>query len=161
MSNLLIKISSYGILFLALSFFIHAQPPERMGERMQALKKIKLLEVLDLKEEESDKFLIKYNSVEKNIREKQDQIRDISEELEDALRDNKDDKELANLSSKLLKAHQEFQDAISRRFTDIKGILNEKQFAKYLVFEKKFLDKMKEILKDRKDRPDPEERRRK
>lgn len=161
MLNLLIKISSYTIVLIAFVLSANAQPPERMGERMQALKKIKLLEVLDLKEEESDKFLIKYNAIEKNIREKQEQLRDISEDLEDALRDNKDDKELANLSSKLLKAHQEFQEATGKRFTDIKEVLNEKQFAKYLVFEKKFLEKMKEMLKDRKDRPDPDERRRK
>lgn len=160
MLNLLIKISSFVVLLLAFILSAHAQPPEKMGERMQALKKIKLLEVLDLKEEESDKFLIKYNAVEKNIRDKQDQLRDISEDLEDALRDGKNDKELAILNSKLLKAHQDFQDANSKRFTDIREVLSETQFAKYLIFEKKFLEKMKEMLKDKRDRPDQEDRKR-
>jgi len=160
MLNSMIKISLLVVIVLSFTFSVNAQPPERMGERMQALKKIKLLEILDLKEEESDKFLVKYNALEKNIKEKQDQLKDVSDDLEDALRDNKDDKELAELSSKVLKAHKDFQDAVSKRFTEMKEVLNEKQFAKYLVFEKKFLDKVKEILKDRKDRPDPEDRKR-
>jgi len=160
MLNSMIKISLLVLIVLSFTFSVNAQPPERMGERMQALKKIKLLEILDLKEEESDKFLIKYNALEKNIKEKQDQLKDVSDDLEDALRDNKDDKELAELSSKVLKSHKDFQDAVSKRFTEMKEVLTEKQFAKYLVFEKKFLDKVKEILKDRKDRPDPEDRKR-
>jgi len=160
MLNSMIKISLLVLIVLSFTFSVNAQPPERMGERMQALKKIKLLEILDLKEEESDKFLVKYNALEKNIKEKQDQLKDVSDDLEDALRDNKDDKELAELSSKVLKSHKDFQDAVSKRFTEMKEVLTEKQFAKYLVFEKKFLDKVKEILKDRKDRPDPEDRKR-
>ncbi len=160
MLNSMIKISLLVVIVLSFTFSVNAQPPERMGERMQALKKIKLLEILDLKEEESDKFLIKYNALEKNIKEKQYQLRDVSDDLEDALRDNGDDKELAELSSKVIKAHKDFQDAVSKRFTEIKEVLNDKQFAQYLVFEKKFLDKVKEILKDRKDRPDPEDRKR-
>lgn len=161
MLNLLIKISSFAAVLFAIVATVNAQPPERMGERMQALKKIKLLEVLDLNEEEADKFLVKYNAVEKNIRDKQDQLKEVSDDLEDALRDNKDEKELATLNSKLLKAHNEFQDATSKRFTDLREVLNEKQFSKYLVFEKKFLEKMKEMLKDRRERPDPDDRKRK
>ncbi len=143
--NFILLVSIFFITFSN----INAQPPHKVGERMRTLKKMKLLEVLDLNEEISDKFLSKYNVLEKNIKDKRDQLNTANNQLEDALKKNKSDKELSDLSNKLLSAEQDYQQALNKRFDEMKDILTTKQYAQYLVFEKKFLEKVKDIIKNR------------
>ncbi|HRP01642.1 MAG TPA: hypothetical protein PLE30_03235 [Candidatus Kapabacteria bacterium] len=138
------------MIFLIFSFSLaFAQPNNKRAEKVQKLKKEKLVEFMNLSESESTKFLAKYNEVEKNISNKHSALKTLNDDLEHALKENKSNKELSDLSNKLLNAHHEYQAAISNRFEEFKNILNEKQFAQYLVFEKKFLKKIRDVLKKR------------
>jgi len=112
------------------------------------LKKIKLLEVLDLNEADADKFLVKYNASESNIRDKHDALKLANDELELALRAKQSDKELNDKINKMMISQQNVQDALANRLKEFKELLTPVQFAKYLVFEKKFMERLKNFMRD-------------
>lgn len=75
-----------AIILIAVQSNIFAQPAFRAKERIAEFKKMKLLEVLDLDEKSSEKFLAKYNSAEKAIREKQEKLDEAILDLEYLIR---------------------------------------------------------------------------
>lgn len=157
MLKLNLKILLGGLLLIIFSDIAYSQPAEKAGERIMMLKKMRLLEILNLPEQDADKFLIKYNTAENNIKEKQKAIDDAAKELEEAIKSNASDKDLNDKIKKMMSVQKDLQDAILNKFNSMKEILNTKQYAKLLLFEKRFLEKLRELMmdgpKDGNDRP--------
>ncbi|MDR0927109.1 MAG: hypothetical protein LBO69_05020 [Ignavibacteria bacterium] len=115
--------------------------PQKTKERMDMVKKMKLLEILDLDSSKSEKFLQKYCVFEKKIEENRKQQRKVAELLDDQLRKmNKGDdgKKFAPVNDSLLALQEEFNKLICEKQKTLKPILSDVEFAKYLNFENNF-----------------------
>jgi len=135
------------IFTLAFGFTYSQKPPKKAIERIQSLKKIKLLEVLELNEAESDKFLVKYNEYEKNVLDKYKKLEDATEELHKAIIDE-DYKNIDKLSENYIIANKELNQSIQDKYENIKKLLPKEKFAKYLIFERRFQEELrKQIFK--------------
>lgn len=141
----------FSLFFLAMSMSLYSQP-HKAKERISMLKKIKLIEVLDLDEKESDKLIVKYSAWENKIEEQMKNFDDAEDDLRKAIKSDK----LENIkkqSDNFIKARANILKIADDRDKDMKSILTEVQFAKYLIFEKKFRKELGEqIMKKRRNR---------
>ncbi len=126
-----------------------AQPPFHAKERISEFKKIKLLEILDLDEQASDKFLAKYNTAEKIIGEKLEKIQDAMFDLEYALRKKASKEEISKNTQKVMDAQRDLTNTMFEQQKEIRSVLNEEQFAKYLLFENRFRGELQRLLIER------------
>jgi hypothetical protein len=147
--NYNIKKFIYLSLFFALCTGLTAQPAEHARERIEMLKKMKLLEILNLKENEADKFLVKYNSTEQTIKEKQKNLDLAADELGLSLRANANEKEIIEKTNKMLQNQKELQDAMTKKYEVMKEVLAPKDFAKYVIFEKRFVERLRKLIMDK------------
>jgi Spy/CpxP family protein refolding chaperone len=144
-----IKILIFISLFLSLSAVIVAQPAEHARERIEMLKKLRLLEILNLKENEADKFLVRYNTSEQAIKDKQNNLDLAGDELELSLRANSNEKEIIEKTNKMLQSQKELQDAMTKKYDTMKEVLAPKDFAKYVIFEKRFVERLRKLIMDK------------
>jgi hypothetical protein len=122
------------------------------------LKKSKLLDILDLNEEASNRFLSKFTTYEKKLHEQKKQIDETSADLEDGLRKGISKDDLNKKSQKLLEAQMKLQDMNIEKLKAMKDVLNETEYAKYLVFEDRFPKELQRMLFKRQKDKGPEDR---
>lgn len=138
----------YSILIILISSQLFAQP-KKAKERISMIKKIKLLEVLDLDEKQSDLVISKYSAWEKKIESQLESFDKAEEDLVSAIKKG-DKKVIIAETDKFIKQKDLLVSVALERDDDMKTILNETQYAKYLIFEKKFRKELGEqIMKHR------------
>ncbi len=125
-----------------------SQPAEFARERMETLKLVKILEILDLKEDEADKFIGKYKSLEKAVKDKSDKLEILNDELRLALKKDANDKEIKELTDKFLVVQNEFFMANMEKLKSMQSFLNQQNYAKFLIFEMNFHKKLRNMLMD-------------
>lgn len=142
----------YSILFIIFFQTIAFSQPMKMHERLFTVKKVKLMEYMNLDENKANKLLIlvtKYENELKNLNEK---IKNLSEKL---------DKDLDNLSeSELKKRNDELTDYLNKitninknKLSEARSLLSEKEYAKFQIFEYKFaLELRKHLFDNRKNK---------
>lgn len=123
-----------------------AQRNIKAKERIEQVKKVKLLEVLELDEKAADKFLAKYTAWENKIKDKREANETLAQELELAIKKKADKAEIAKLSAKFMENMNEFHKMMIDRNNDIKTILDEVQFAKFLIFEESFFRDIQKVM---------------
>jgi hypothetical protein len=109
-------------------------------ERMDMVKKMKMIEVMELDEAKSEKFLLKFNDYNKRTEENRKRHRELVAKLDDAIKNNL--KEITQLNIQVMNSNEEFNKINSEKIHELKGILSETEFAKYLVFENKFINEV-------------------
>jgi hypothetical protein len=112
----------------------------RAKERMNMVKKMKMIEVMELDEAKSEKFLAKFNAYSKQLEDKRKQHRELVNKLDDAMKNNS--KEVPALTEQLLNSQDELNKINSEKTRDLRTILSETEFAKYLVFENNFINEV-------------------
>lgn len=125
-----------------------AQPAHKAMERMEQLKKIKLLEILDLDEAQAEKFLIKYNASEKAIEEKKLALDKAIEMMNNRIEEGASKTEIAKVSDQVLALQIELSNALTDKFKNMKSILDEVNFAKFLSFEHSFVRELRKNIMD-------------
>ncbi|GAB5465491.1 MAG: hypothetical protein Kapaf2KO_09270 [Candidatus Kapaibacteriales bacterium] len=138
-----------AILVVASIFFVNISNAKdgKLQDRLLEMKKIKMLEELDLDSDKADKLLVKFNSLEKQISESMDNLSESVDELEKVL------SEKGNISSALANTklmHKQLLDAQELKMSELEKVLGAEDFARYLVFEKNFREELNEKLKNRK-----------
>lgn len=119
-------------------------------ERIKTMKKIRLLEILKLDANTSDKFLVKYNEYETKIEKKMEEIRANLKELKNILEEsNKTNPVIKEKVNSLNKLQAELHNTILDRDKEMKTVLDEYTYAKYLVFEMGFKDKIVEKMMEK------------
>ncbi len=145
---------AFMIALTTMNLSAQGMPPRAM-ERIQSLKKVKLLEVLDLNEAEADKFIVKFNELEKNVTEKFKALDKATDELRKAVQDE-DYKNIDKLNADYLKANEELTKAVQFKFESMSKILSKENFAKYVLFERRFQEEVrKQIMEKRQDKDRP------
>ncbi|MFC2131703.1 hypothetical protein ACFLSQ_09735 [Bacteroidota bacterium] len=115
-----------------------AQPPHKAMDRIKQMKKMKLLDILDLSEEEADKFIVRYNSWDKKIDKQKEKIDKLADELMEAVKGDTPKEELKKKSGILLNAQEKFFGLQVEKLHAMKAILDVKNYARFLIFEDRF-----------------------
>jgi hypothetical protein len=142
------------LLLVILSISISNAQPNKMVERIKTLKKIRMIDYLKLPEEKAEKFLIKYSAFASRTEDKNKEIEEAIDNLNEHV-SNKAIAEIKSSTAKVEKLQAELLSIEQEKNQAFKQMLTETEFAKYLIFEKKFATELrKNILKlrERRDR---------
>ena len=146
MRRLLPKLLFLLILFLSGSIVL-AQPSKKAIERIRLIKKLKLIEVLELDEETSEKVIKVYEQWEDKIEKQQQIIHEAAQDLEISLKRGDALNVIKKKSDRFMGLQKQLQDLIYDKFTAMRKILDDRQFAKFLVFEHYFKIELLKIMK--------------
>lgn len=130
---------------------VHAQdddePPmsrERMQQRMEDVRKMKLIDILQLQDTQVEKFFQIYNTTHGNVLRLQREMQDAAESVKRMSRDNAPG--LQQQIDVLQKTTHDLHQAIEQRNTRVKDVLNLQQYGTYLAFEAKFHEELARLL---------------
>lgn len=117
-------------------------------ERLEDLKKVKLLEAMKLDEEKGLKLISRYNDHRDRIRELERARMSIIEKLENSIAAGVADAEYQKSFNELSAAEKKIADSRSAYVNDLKEILTHKQIAEYLVFERNFAREIRNVFRE-------------
>ena len=107
-------------------------------ERVDIIKQLKMLEALNLDESKSATFIAKLSNFDKRISENRKSNFEANRSLCEAITNN-NKQEMIKLANQIVVLQDEFGKLNSDKTKEIKGVLNEEEFAKYVHFENKFM----------------------
>jgi len=123
--------------------------PEKLRERISDLRKVKLLDVLDLQGEQVEKFFAVYNSFENKIESAKEAVDRSSRDLQKAIGNDASDAELQRLTKDLRDKIKGIEQLIEDRFDESRKVLTTQQYAQYVVFEARFREELQQMILDR------------
>ncbi len=118
----------------------------RARERIEMLKKMKMLDVLNLDEKTAEQFIIKYNASENKVEKLREQLHSAMKDLRYALHQDQHDAEIKKLTDKLLELNKKTDHAVQEKAENIRKILSVNEFARYVLFEVRFHKELREML---------------
>lgn len=143
---------SAALLLVGLHSLAMAQdePPFRRGaalERVEQFKKIRMMEVLKLDEQTSIRFFARYNKHQETLRELRVKQAGVLGQLQDLRRSNAGDKEYDKVIRELRALEDEMNDAKGKYLDELSEVLTKQQLAEYIVFEWRFQQNLRELLR--------------
>lgn len=142
------KILIYSIL---ISIFLQAiafSQPMKMRERLLTVKKVKMVEFMKLPEEKTNKLLITVTKYEDKLINLNEQLRGLNKQLEDEIKDMSLE-DIKKINNKIGDTKSQITALKNEKFEEVRKLLDEKEFAKYQVFEYKFAVALKKHIIDR------------
>jgi hypothetical protein len=138
------------VLIFLISTPLSAQMNRRMKahDKMEELKKIKLIEILDMDESTSIKFFTRRSEHQKKIEGLHQAAKLQIEQLDDLIKDDKSSNEqaLKNSIDEYLKINETIIKERQSFFKSATEILSTDQMAKLVVFEERFRDEVSDLL---------------
>lgn len=157
------KIWVIGIiaLFIIFSFDSYSQRRWRSDlhgkgrpEKLEKYRKMRLIEVLKLNEEESVRFFAKQNAHEEKIREIMKSRNNALNEIKNIMEKDPDSKEIDKQFDTILAIDRDIFNERQNYQNELRKFLTPEQFGKYLVFEMEFGRQVREAIEElRKDPP--------
>jgi hypothetical protein len=118
-------------------------------QRITQLKKLKMIELLDMNEQTAEKFLMRYNTEQKKVDDALKALNTTMADMDNALQDPKKSPEaFKQLNDQTLEKQVQMQSAVTERLRNLRPILDERQYAKFLLFEAKFQEQVRKTLLD-------------
>lgn len=149
----LFNLSILALVIMSMQTMLVAQPMgdrpegrEKMRQRIEDIRKMKLIDVLNLQGEQVEKFFGAYNPFQKNVMEAKDAVNKIAGELWKASESGTSDADLKVMTEKLDKSLRDFEAAINARHDGAKKVLTTPQYARYLAFEALFVDQLTKMI---------------
>ncbi len=149
------------IAVLAAPLFAWAQdeePPKQSKalERVEQFKKIRMMEVLALDEQTSIKFFARYSKHQRALQDlRRKQVQALGK-VQSLRKTKAADAEYANVIQELQLLEGEGREAKLKYLEELREILSNKQIAEYLVFEMRFQQNLRDLIRDaRKNRTGP------
>jgi hypothetical protein len=124
------------------------QDKEDRWNKIEEYKKLKMIEELKLSDEESLKFYSRYIGFRNQMKDLEKERRSLMEDLESITSDPSKQGDIVKKMDGLENVDQRTFDARKGFFYDIKKILPIEKVAKYIIFERKFLKDIQNIMKD-------------
>lgn len=122
-------------------------------EKIQLFKKLKLIEVLKINDETAEQLLLKLNYFEAQMKSKNAEIQSSLSQLHEIVKSKKNTASIKEQNDKLLKLYDELQNLSKNRLLAVRQILDEENYAKFLLFESRFRKELREHLKKQRQRP--------
>jgi Spy/CpxP family protein refolding chaperone len=123
-------------------------PEQRPVERIERLRKVRLIEMLDLKEDQSVRFFARMNEHDKVRRELKRQKGEVLDRIERLVRNHADNQEFEKeypgvraIDAKLAEENWSF-------FDSLKDILTPEQRGKFLLFERHFEVELRDAMRE-------------
>jgi homogentisate 1,2-dioxygenase len=129
---------------------LHAQPP-RTGppfERIENLKKVRLMEILELNEDQSVRFFARFNEHENTKRDLTKEKNEVLDKIERLVRNHGDEKEFGRVFAEFETVNRKIGDEKLRFFNSLNDILSVEQRGKLLLFERRFEQELREALRE-------------
>jgi Spy/CpxP family protein refolding chaperone len=146
-------LSLVGLLLLPV--IASAQPPgpgwgqeKPSFERIQQLMKMRMVETLDLKEEQSVRFITRFNEHEKRRRELMKLKGEALDRIEKLVKDSGDEREVEKLFPDALAIDVRMMEERTKFFNGLSDILTITQRAKLLLFERKFERELRDAVRE-------------
>jgi hypothetical protein len=144
---------------LVVIFLTSLAMPQKMRDKilknkgkLEQLEKAKLIEALDLNEENSIRFFSRRSEYKKELENIDRKSDEIIVELENTF--NSDDKNIESKQTQLLneflKNKETYETKRSQFINSLNDILTKEQICKFVVFEKKFRDEIRNVILDKK-----------
>ncbi len=153
MNGLISRAGLILLLYAAISVTALAQENPSPGqgralERVEQFKKIRLMEVLNLDEQTSIRFFARYNKYQELLRDlRKQQVQALGQVQ--ALRKSKAaDAEYDKMVDELLKLEGQINETKSKYVEELKQVLTSKQLVEYLVFEARFQQNLRDLVRD-------------
>ena len=131
---------------------LFAQPfrmeDRRPFERIEQLRKIRLIEMLDLKEEQSVRFFARLNEHEDAKRELMDQKMKSLDRIERLVRNRADEEEFEKEFREVAAISAKIDEQEVSFFNGLSDILSVEQRGKYLLFERRFEKELREAMRE-------------
>lgn len=150
----------FSIFIVSINLFAQRwEMRENQRKRLEELKKIKLIETLDLNEDESVKFFALYNAHQKKVQSIQREREKIMDQLERLTQNESKfnlkifedfEKRLNELDQELFRNRQEFHSSL-------KNVLTPFKIAKFYVFERRFIKEVNRLIMMRRYKENQEE----
>jgi Spy/CpxP family protein refolding chaperone len=123
-------------------------PPRgpRHFERIEQLRKVRLIELLDLKEEQSLRFFARLNEHDKAKEELLDEKNDALDRLERLVRNRGDEADYKKLFDEVHAANDRLNELNESFFESLTDILSTEQRARLLLFERHFAKELREAM---------------
>jgi len=154
----------FVFIFLLTAQTVHAQRPPahpfpeegkrtRLREDIETMKMWKMLEVLDLSQEQSDKFLPAWREMQKAQKDFREKREDLLKSLEAVLGEEKPDEgKIRDILGQLEKERSQLEEVQQRFKQKAQEVLTLEQQAKLMIFEDRFEKKMMEIIRQYRER---------
>jgi len=120
----------------------------RPFERLDQLRKVRMIDELDLKEEQSVRFFARLNDFDKRHREFMKSKHDALDRLEQMIKDSVDAKELEKAFPTIVALEEQMALEKSKFFASLTDILTVTQRAKFLTFERTFDKELRDALRE-------------
>ncbi len=117
-------------------------------ERVESLKKVRLMEALKLDENQSVKVFARYNKHRELMRSIEGEAGTLIEKLEGQIEANAPDAEYKQTLSALLDVDRKKHDARAKYIGELQDVLTPKQIAEYMVFERNFARDLRQAIHD-------------
>jgi hypothetical protein len=145
------------VVLISTTLILSAQPPggKRRGgsgdgkpprEAVENVRKMKLMDVMELEGDQVEKFFALYNPLQKALYEKKDALDKLSAELWRACDDEASEAVLTDLTAKVETARKAFMAAVDTRNAGVKPALSNAQYARYIAFEARFMDELQRMM---------------
>ncbi len=122
--------------------------PPPAPHKVEQYKKMRLIEEMHLDEETSIRFFVRYNKQMDEMREIQRQRNAIVKQMKDKLQANASTGEIESAVKNYEKLEGQIAEVRTKFIDGLKDIFTPKQVAEYLVFEQKFNQNLREVLRD-------------
>ncbi len=117
-------------------------------ERIENYKKLRMVEVLKLNEEQSVKLLARYNKHRELTKGLEKERMAIVDKIENLLSANTSDSDFNKNLNDLIDADKRLFELRAKYFSELKEIFSSKQIAEYIVFERNFMSDIRDIARD-------------
>jgi hypothetical protein len=131
-----------------------AQPPDmppgdrRPSERIEHFRKVRLIEMLDLKEEQSVRFFARLNEHESTKRAIMKEKMDLLDKLERLVRNHAEEKDYEKLFPDIAAINDRVVLEDKKFFLGLSDILSAEQRSKFLLFERQFDRELRDAMRD-------------
>jgi Spy/CpxP family protein refolding chaperone len=123
-------------------------PDQRPLERIERLRKVRLIEMLDLKEDQSVRFFARMNEHDKARRELKHHKGDVLDRIERLVRNHADDQEFEKEYPEVRAIDAKLAEENWKFFDSMKDILTPEQRGKFLLFERHFEVELREAMRE-------------
>jgi len=123
-------------------------PPDARFERLEQLRKVRMIDELGLKEEQSVRFFARLSEFDKRRRDLMHERHEMLNKLEQMIKENADEKELEKMFPGLVSNEQRMGEEKAKFFASLSDVLSVQQRAKLLTFERAFEKELREAVRD-------------
>ena len=136
------------IIFLPGLLWAQPGPGSRPYERIEQWKKVRMIEMLDLNEEQSVRFFARMNDHEKAERALRQERMEILDRLERMVRGGAEESDYAKAFAQVRDVDTRIDTERQEFFDNLKNFLSTEQRAKLMLFERRFDSELRQAMRE-------------